>query len=203
MKRTEQKVKREIEKFLNDNKVFFSPFKEEYYGVNYHINEVFGENIPKFRLAEWSDLNDDNLREKIILLGGRMTAMRKSFPVKFINYLLKYLEMNISLLRLAEHCYYFFQYQEIFTNGDGNDISTRFKNNFIKWKQDQLDSDAKDKFFSICSELRQSMPTNHLKSYGKYLFGASYDDIQIIMLDCYRQTELLEDLNSGFNFKGV
>lgn len=203
MKRAEQKVKREIEKFLKDNKAFFSPFKEEYYGVNYHINEVYGENTPKFRLAEWSDLSDDHLIKKIIKLGGRMTAMRKSFPVKFINYLLKYLEMDISLLRLAENCYYFFQYQEIFTNGDGKDISTRFKNNFTKWKQGQLDADAKDKFFSICSELRQSIPTNHLKSYGKYLFGASYDDIQIIMLDCYRQTELLEGLNSGFNFKGI
>lgn len=201
MTRRELKVRREIEKFLKANKVFFIPFQQEYRDANNAIKEVFGDNIPKFRLANWIDIQDVKLKEKLIQLGGRMTAMRKSFPIKFINHLLKHLEMGSSLVKLTEHCYYFFQYQEIFTNGKRKDLAERFATNFNKWKQNQLDAAAKDTFFSICSELRQSMPTKHLKSYSKYLFGASYDDIQIIMLDCYRNPEVLEEGNSGFVFK--
>ena len=201
MTRTEQRAKRKMEQFITDNDAFFTPFKKEYQHTNQAITITFGSAIPKFRLAQWVDIQNVKLKEELIQLGGRMTAMRKSFPVKFINHLLKLLEMDIPLIKLAEHCYYFFQYQEIFTNGKGKDLAKRFATNFNKWKQNQLDVNAKDTFFSICSELRQSMSTKHLKSYGKHLYGASYDDIQIIMMDCYRNPEVLEDGNSGFTFK--
>ncbi|MGB1283661.1 MAG: hypothetical protein ACPG44_04275 [Polaribacter sp.] len=201
MTRTEQKAKGKMEQFIADNDAFFTPFKKEYQNTKQAITITFGSTIPKFRLAQWVDTQDAKFKEELIQLGGRMTAMRKSFPVKFTNHLLKHLEMDSSLVKLAEHCYYFFQYQEIFTNGKGKDLAERFTSNLTKWQQGKLDTDAKDRFFSICSELRQSIPTKHLKSYGKYLFGASYHNIQIIMLDCYRNPEVLEGGNSVFVLK--